>query len=292
MLYLKASSKIQILDSWKGRKGRFLKVFGINDQRNKNGWRVTCESIKRHAKDDIIDKPGIEYLKCEGTVCDLDHTDATTYKKNLEVQEDFRVTDIVDWYVDESTCTGYEIHVPQDEEFWQKYQRGEIRYVSPSIWPKQGAYDILGRDNKGNLMIDVYDWYKLHTAFVNKPAFGDDAKIYGQCEGEGGECAVRLLKANIDNSVPLAPLMEVPILVRHKKKLHFMSATKCVQDKIQEKVDKGIKITDQELAIVYLECGESRKSKVCPCETAKKLQQLESRLTILSLQSRLNKLSR
>jgi len=48
MLYLKASSEIEILDEFDGEKGVFLKTFAFNDKRNKNGWRAPWDSVKRN----------------------------------------------------------------------------------------------------------------------------------------------------------------------------------------------------------------------------------------------------
>jgi len=72
------------------------------------------------------------------------------------------------------------------------------------------------------------------------------------------------------STTTLTPLKEVPLLVRHKKKLHLVSASSCVQEIIKKKKEAGIKIDDQALAIAFSECGESSglKSsfKTCTCE--------------------------
>ena len=171
MLYLKAGTGIKPLKEWKDSKGNFAKIFLINDQRNKNEWRATWESIKKNAQD-FIGKPGIEYTKCVDGECDLDHTDASTYAQNLKVQEQFRVSTIIDIILDENTHTAFAIHEINDDTFAKKLQREEVKYVSPSIWPKQGQYEIIGKKANGELVIDVFSWYGLHSAFVNKPAFG------------------------------------------------------------------------------------------------------------------------
>ncbi len=77
MLYLKASTGIEILDEFKGEQGKFIKTFAFNTKRNKNGWRVIWDSIKKRISD-FLDKPGIKFVKCEGTICDLDHTEGAT----------------------------------------------------------------------------------------------------------------------------------------------------------------------------------------------------------------------
>lgn len=88
MLYLKASSDIEVLSEYKGQKGVFVKTFAFNDQRNKNGWRVTWDSVKAHiATFEENQRPGIEFTKCDGTICDLDHTDGATFAQSVKVQE-------------------------------------------------------------------------------------------------------------------------------------------------------------------------------------------------------------
>lgn len=192
MLYLKASSQVQILNEYDGKPGLYLKTFALNDQRNKNGWRVTWDSIKKNMGD-FIGNPGILYTKCQGSSCDLDHTEGSTYDSSLDVQEDFRVTNIIDYTIDEDTHTAYAIHQVTDPDFAKMVNNDEIKYVSPSVWPVAGAYDVSGTNDKGLPMIDAFDWKALHIAFINDPAFGDDAKITATCEGQN--CQMRLLSA-------------------------------------------------------------------------------------------------
>lgn len=227
MLYLKASEIVEVFDEYKGEKGKFIKTFALNDKRNKNGWRVTWASIKKNIATFLDDggRPGIEYVKCEGTSCDLDHTDASTFELSLQVQEPYRVTTLIDFQLDEANHTAYFIHKVHDDAFFERVKNGEIKYVSPSIWPKSGGYAILGTMPNGLPMIDVYEWKGVHDAFVNNPAFGDDAKVTAVCEGV--DCKMRLLTAaEIMNAEDeLAPLKTVPLLVRHKDKLVFVSVT-------------------------------------------------------------------
>lgn len=281
MLYLKAKSGITTLTSWKNRKGKFYKVFLLNDQRNKNGWRVTWESIQKNAVD-FIGRPGIEYVKCEGTVCDLDHTDGSTYEQNLKVQEQYRVTTIVDYVLEDATHTAYAIHEVRDTKFAKKLTNKLVKYVSPSIWPKHDAYEILGKNTDGRPLVDVFDWKAIHSAWVSKPAFGDDAKIVAACDGTGHDCKLQLSASDDD---PLGPLKEIPLLVRHNHKLVYIATTECVEDIIQAKINSGMDITDEVLASAYAECDGAKtgKERSCsPCEQkaklAKRIKKIEKKI--------------
>jgi len=191
-VYFKASSHIEILDEYEGQSGQFLKTFAINDKRNKNGWRAVWSGIRKNIET-FKGKPGIEFVKCDQDGCDLDHTEAQTEEMSLKIQEPFRVTTTIGFTFDESTHTAYFIDKIDDPAFYEKVKSGEIKYVSPSIWPKSGGYDIIGEMENGQPMIDVWEWSGLHHAFVTKPAFGDDAKITATCEGQ--DCPVKLLTA-------------------------------------------------------------------------------------------------
>ena len=302
MLYLKAREGIEKLEEWKGRKGKFVKVFLISDQRNKNGWRVTWESILKEVYD-FRQKPGIEYIKCVEDECDLDHTEASTYEDNIEIQEKYRVSTIVDFIIDENTHTAYAIHEIIDDEFAKKLERGEVRYVSPSIWPRQGQYKMLERDAEGRMIIDVYGWRAIHTAWINKPAFGDDAKVVAQCDGEGHACKMQMLNAkeSLAAEDELEPLKEVPLLLRHNDKHVFVSVSQCVMDKLQK---LGNSIKEGDVIFAYAECLDGSSSgssnddgnssstpKTACCQKSKKLNALYQKISILEKKIKLQSIS-
>jgi len=245
-VYFKASSHIEVLDEYEGESGQFLKTFAINDKRNKNGWRATWEGIRKNIET-FKGKPGIEFVKCDEDGCDLDHTEAQTEEMSLQVQEPFRVTTIVGFTFDESTHTAYFIDKVNDPDFYQKVKSLEIKYVSPSIWPKAGGYEIVGQMENGMPMIDVWEWSGLHKAYVNKPAFGDDAKITATCEGH--DCPVKLLTAKEKQKQLDIWDQGVSAIV-----LYGDAVQDCVTRKIK---DYGQKPDDQKLAIFFSECRKS-----------------------------------
>ena len=350
MLYLKASSQIQVLNEYDGQPGLYLKTFALNTKRNKNGWRVTWDSIKKNIGD-FIGMPGILYNKCIGTVCDLDHTEGTTYEASVEAQKDYITTQIIDYTLDEQNETGYVIHKVNDPDgdFAKQVMGGEIKYVSPSVWPIQGSYDVNGTTDNGLPMIDAYDWKPIHIAFVNDPAFGDDAKITATCEGQN--CQMRLLSArelstekrnNLRDSqfayvdkdgvghlpihdgphvrnalarfdqtdIPedkkaavkrklcsaakrfhidsdfckdaqlsadeLAPLEQVPLLVRHKGHLAFVSVTR----KMYDDVNKAIQTNGSLDAKTFLEISKNNSLNACTCSGSRSMEakDLEAKL--------------
>lgn len=275
-LYLKASSEIELLEEYNGEKGRFVKTFAINDKRNKNGWRSPWESTKRNIHTFLDDggRPGIEYVSCDGTVCDLDHTDGSTKEISIEVQEPFRKTTIIDYTLNEDSHTAYFIHKVLSDETWQKLQKRELKFVSPSLWPKQGGIEIVGEMANGLPMIDAYEWDGLHTAFVNNPAFGDEAQVTALCEGEN--CHMKLLtakqlKAETVGDDGLGPLRQIPILVRHKGKLRFVSVDKEVAEKLYANFQKDIAINEETLKQIIAEHEEKKypdsSFSACSCSS-------------------------
>lgn len=245
-VYFKASEVIETLDEFEGKSGQFIKTFALNDKRNKNGWRAVWEGIVKHL-DSFKKRPGIEFMKCNEDGCDLDHTEAQTKEMSLQVQEPFRKTTIVGTQLDEPNHKSYFIHESLDPEFFEKVKSGEIKYVSPSIWPRSGGYEIVGQMENGAPMIDVYDWDGLHDAFVNKPAFGDDAKITATCEGKG--CPVKLLTAKEKQTQSDTWDQSVSAIV-----LLGDAVEDCVTRKIK---GYGQRPDDQKLAIFFSECRKS-----------------------------------
>lgn len=201
---LTAISHEALLDNYKGRSGKFIKNFLLNDKRNKNGWRVTWDSILENASD-FINHPGIYYQ----TVTGPDHTDGVTYKDNMKNQEDFRVANIVDVMIDEKTKTLNYVAEIIDDDFAQLYNDGKINMTSPGIWPID--YEVVGEMPNGRPMLDVYKWRALHSAYIDDPAYDDAAKTIATCDGDGQTCKIALAGRTITAS-DLAPLQEIPLI--------------------------------------------------------------------------------
>jgi len=355
-LYLKGAQidPHNLLTEWKGREGKFVRTFGINDTRNNNEWRSTWQGILDNI-DKSIGRPGIEFEKCDEAGCGLNHVEAESLEENYEKQKPFEVTNMIDYVIDEDTHTVDVIHEVHDDNFWDDLNSGKVKYVSPMIWPNNGGAHSNGTGRADQPIVDTWDYEWVHMAFLEKdPAFGDDASVRTMCEGPNcgiqllsakslkaqkekemcGNCkffvqnnTCKLVKGDIHyedtcdlhsfgktnprdtkvnpkfekeevnyrlslsaqladpSTTTLTPLKEVPLLVRHKKKLHLVSASSCVQKIIKKKKDAGIEITDQELAIAYSECGESTNLKssfkTCTCEKKQIMPDTEQQLVEL-----------
>jgi len=341
-LLAKEISTSNLFTNWKGREGKFVRTFGMNSQRNKNEWRATWDSIKKYIHT-ALEFPGIEYEVCKADGCDLDHVEAETFEENVAKQRPFERTKIIDYVFNEEEESVDLIHEVNDDDFWEKLRKKEIKYVSPLIWPLANGVKVSGRGRAGLPIIDTTAWKFVHHAFLkNNPAYGDDiATVKTMCDGK--DCDVKLLAAKVTdqpicgnckffvqnntcqlvkgkilyedicnlhefgptnppntdvhptneksevnyryalaasmsaettiaNQENISHLQEVPLLYKHKGQLILLSASKCVQDIIKQKKDSGIEITDQELAIAYSECGESKGNKAkssfktCTCK--------------------------
>jgi len=267
-MYLQAKEipKSNLFTNWKGEEGRFVRTFGMNSQRNKNEWRATWESIKKYVHT-ALQFPGIEYEVCKAEGCDLDHVEADTFEENVAKQKPFQRTKIIDYVINEEEESVDFIHKVEDDNFWEKLQKREIKYVSPLIWPLVNGVKVLGKGRAGLPIIDTNAWKFVHDAFLkNSPAYGKGtATVKTMCEGK--DCDVKLLSGKLSadttiaNAENISHLQEIPLLYKHKGQLILLSASACVQKIIKEKKDSGIKIDDQALAIAFSECGESKGNK-------------------------------
>ncbi len=264
-----------ILDTWKDRKGKFVRTFGMNTQRNKNEWRVTWESIKEHIHT-ALGMPGIAYEECNEDGCSLTHVEADTFEETVEKQKPYIKTKIIDYILDEANESVDLIQEITDDSFFEQLQSGEIKYVSPLIFPENGGVSVSGIGRADLPIIDAYHWNYVHNAFLkSEPAFGDDiAQVKTTCEGEN--CQIQMLSAQMaetttGNQENLQHLKETPLLYRHKGQLHLVAASQCVKDILHKKKESGIEINDQALAIAFSECGESKKAnssfKTCTCDS-------------------------
>ena len=178
----------EMMDGYNGREGLFIKGFILSDKRNKNGWRATRESIRKNFTD-FLGRPGIEFVRCKGDACTRDHTNSTSYRKAMAAQEHYRVSNIIDviWNEESGILSAVE-HII-DEEFAEKIRQNKSIYRSPALWPRE--IEKLGTVD-GRQEIDVLDWYALHSAHIDDPAFGEEARMYNRCEGHGPECKYNL----------------------------------------------------------------------------------------------------
>ena len=206
-------TNFDVMNNWGGRSGKFIKGFLLNEKRNKNGWMVPWEVIKKYASD-FVNHPGIFYEKGG----EPDHTGGETYKENMANQEDYRVVNIVDVQADEATHTLNYTGEIIDAEFEALWNAGKINMTSPAVWPIEMRN--VGVMPNGAPKLDVDEYRALHIAYIIEPAYGDDANTIATCDGDGEACRIRLtaktksgeecmgLCANND----LAPLMEVPLI--------------------------------------------------------------------------------
>ena len=286
-MYLEAREipKSNLLTSWKGREGKFVRTFGMNSKRNKNKWRATWESIKKNIHT-AIGYPGIEYEVCRADGCDLEHVEAETFEENIEKQKPYNRTEIIDYILDEKEESTDLIHEVYDDKFWGKLQSGEIKYVSPLIWPRAHGATVIGHDDNGTPIIDATDWRFAHDAFLKtKPAYGEDtATVKTMCEGKG--CDIQLLSAqaeepsmgaetNVANQDNLKHLQQISLLVKHKGQLILMAADSCVSNKISHLADSRPEMDqDQRIAVAMSECGQSSSLKssfkTCTCDARQK----------------------
>lgn len=257
-----------ILDNFEGRTGKFIKGFLLNTKRNKNGWKVSWESILKYASD-FINHPGIYYEVSED---EPDHTEGRTYKENMANQEDYRVVNIVSVSLDEDTQTLNYVGEILDEDFEAEWNAGKINMTSPAVWPEE--MEQVGVMENGAPMLDVYKWRALHIAYINDPAYGDDAVTLATCDGDGELCKIRLSAKNNPCGLcaenDLAPLMEVPIIRKKLKsvysyeeiaKIHaeYVAMTAqdndCVGNKLKIIIEDNPDMEkDQQLAIAYAYC--------------------------------------
>jgi len=264
----------ELLNNYNGREGKFIKGFLLNDKRNKNGWRVTWESILKFASD-FVNHPGIWFETGDGP----DHTGGVSYRDNMSNQENYRVVNIVDVMIDEETRTLNYVGEIIDDEFLKIWEAGEINMTSPAVWPEDMKE--VGKMEDGRPMLDVFVWRALHVAYINEPAFGDVANTISTCDGDGIACEIRLSAKTSGMGLcaddNLGPLMEVPIIKRklqstysscelkrfHEELMASTDESDCVANKLKiVMADNPNMEKDQALAIAFSFCQKEGVEKV------------------------------
>ncbi len=175
----------------KGDGPSLIKTFLISDKQNSNEWSVSWESIKKYAKD-FIGFPGIYYIKCDDKECDLDHTGGESYAEAINEQNQYKVTEVVDVTFDEATHTAYAVQKITDPNFEKIMDKVPVGFVSPAIIPDEDTTLTTITDDY-SVQHHAVKWSPLHIAYVNKPAFGDEAKVVHQCAGK--DCYQQIMQA-------------------------------------------------------------------------------------------------
>jgi hypothetical protein len=172
----------------------FAKFFLINGQENLKGWRVTEASLPKFLKT-FIGKPFIS----EPELAHFGADDMPVHEV-MQAQEEFRVGDIVDVTFDPKTTQAEAIvkfhNTPEGEKIWNEIQAGKAIYVSPAV----AGFSF---DNPKNGQPVFVEWYGLHLARVDNPAYGVfHASLKKTCTGDEKHCLDMLIaSANIHTTV-------------------------------------------------------------------------------------------
>ena len=216
----------------------FVKFFLLDASLNLNKWGVTKTALLKNL-DTFIGKP---FIVTE----DYGHPNAASGDDLLTIQERFRVGDIISVGWDQEKQTAY--GVAKINKTWAKeaIQNGDVNFVSPSI--------VFGTDDEvqRNGEAIIINFEGAHVAAVSEPAYGVlKAQIKGKCSGSENSCLPQL--ARVQASVERSPCGNY-IQVKTGNHIIRFAGTECIEKCIQAKIDEGIEIDDQALAICYSEC--------------------------------------
>jgi hypothetical protein len=225
----------------------FVKSFLLDATVNLNDWGVTADAMFRDLHT-FVGKPFV-------MTSSFGHPTARNGDDLLIVQEKFRVGTIREVGIDEKNGRAFAVSEITDATAIDLIKSGEVSFVSPSI--VFGEEDIVTSPTGSELALRFEG---AHIAGVKDPAFTIlKAQIKGRCSGTIATCSSQLKK--VEASV--SPCKKF-ITIKQGQKSYVIANSPCVEKLIQQKVDKGIELDDQQLAIIFSECGESRNSNIDP----------------------------
>ena len=304
MQYFASFESFEIFDEFNGVKGTYIKSFLISDVINLNKWQATHESNLSNL-DTFLGRPGIHYINPETKK--RDHTSATSFEKSLQIQELYRAASIIAVGSDIATRKNWQISKMMDPEVTAKIKTGEIKWISPSIWPKEGAVEVIEQTD-GETVDVVHDYVGLHYAFVDEPAFGDEASIKPVCDGTTKQCLLELKNfvAAIDNVMSITEHK----IIKGKEKQNTSKDTANTSHKINssseiqmateeeklrkelEDAKKALKATEEELEKEKAESSkkgnededEKEKESKKGTDDDKEKEELKARIAVLEKQ--------
>ena len=268
MQYFAAFEPFEVFEEFNGVPGTYIKSFLISDVINLNKWQATHEANIANL-DTFMGRPGIHYINPENGK--RDHTGATTFEKSLQLQELYRAASIIAVGSDISTKKNWQMSRMVDDDVAEKIKSGDIKFISPSIWPDEDAVEII-KETDGSTVERVHAYRGLHYAFVDEPAYGIDAEIKAFCDGTTKACQIELARfnASIDQ---VGPITDKKIIIPKKKKgkgqaksktkyssdddpdtshntNSTLNKTMATQEELQKKLDEAetaLKATEEEL---------------------------------------------
>ena len=186
-------------------KETFVKAFLISDKLNAMNWQIPESGLKKYVTS-FIGKPLIahpsglhpDYLK-EGVM-----NSSTFLQDILNHQKQYALGDIIDTQYEKIKSAGKDGKETNDSAYFAyiklypdkasiinnlKSAAGRDKntplYVSPQIYDLDGAQE--GEK--------TYNYYPLHLAIVNQPAYGSHAQVRGMCNGSSNKCMQELKSA-------------------------------------------------------------------------------------------------
>lgn len=258
-LYLATVKVEEVLDEFEGEKGTFFRSFLISTKTNLNDWEVT-EKANQTDGPDFTGQPGIEFWN-KGR---RDHTIGASYTEAINMQTPHTKAIIRKVLGSEKGERLEQVSIVLDEDIAKKLRNKEIQYVSPAIFPRTVEdVEIIEKPGGGHIH-RIHRYFPLHYAFVDDPAYEQDAKITDVCDGP--ECLLRLSKASKDNNV-IPPIIRVAKCSKTgKTTVQISGASAKLSDKVSEclsnKLSDGQEPTDQDIAICYSEAQKANTSQI------------------------------
>ena len=224
---------------------------------NANKWAVTEKALRDNIAS-FIDKPIV-------LTPEFAHPEAPDGDALLVEQEKYRIGTIIDIGLDEATGKGWALAEITDRKAIDLITQTGINFVSPSI--------VFGKnDTEIQDGVEVITNFEgAHLAIVKDPAYGmQKAQIKGQCKG-GLECITQLQK--VQASVERSKCGQY-IVVNQDTSQRILKADRAMEKCIQSKIDAGLTIDEQALAICYEETrkGECNVDQLGNCVTNSSLE--------------------
>src|SRR5215831_3202919 len=183
----------------------FLLYTAIDDSLNKNGWRVTTNSIDNNISSGL-NKPLVlkrkdplrpQDLKQKGDYIHP-HPEIADYFEQLKYQENYAIGRAVKFDKDANNKwrVWFNITDPQAKTLFKaaSVQLEYPQHISPLI----ATFPIEYPDE--DLANSFDHWSITHWAFVDQPAYADLLKLRGKCNGTLAQCEIKLKNASENNN--------------------------------------------------------------------------------------------